>query len=175
MDELTVPFLSQEYLLAAGLLAFARGMDFLSTWLATPNLIHEGNPIARKLGWRWGGAVNVIFCCLVAFLPLSAIVVATTSLLVAARNFKSAWVMHALGEDRYQLFMSDVTDQSSRRVYFICLLGETGLTALLGAAVMVFSFPLLIPIAIGWGIVGYGAAVALYSLISMWRMRHRMR
>ena len=29
-------------------------MDFLSTWVATPNLVLEGNPIAKKLGWRWG-------------------------------------------------------------------------------------------------------------------------
>ena len=32
----------------------ARGMDFLSTWVATPNLVLEGNPIAKKLGWKMG-------------------------------------------------------------------------------------------------------------------------
>jgi hypothetical protein len=41
------------------LLLVARGMDFLSTWIATPNLVLEGNPIAKRLGWKWGIPVNL--------------------------------------------------------------------------------------------------------------------
>ncbi len=37
-------------------------MDFLSTWVATPNLVLEGNPIAKKLGWRWGIPLNLALC-----------------------------------------------------------------------------------------------------------------
>ena len=47
-------FGSRDYCLMVLLLAFARGMDFLSTWVATPNLVLEGNPVAKLLGWRWG-------------------------------------------------------------------------------------------------------------------------
>ena len=46
-----VAFGSSHYFLFLALLAFGRGMDFLSTWIATPNLVLEGNPLARKLGW----------------------------------------------------------------------------------------------------------------------------
>ena len=81
------------------LLVFARGMDFLSTWIATPNLVLEGNPIAKKLGWRWGLLLNVVLVLALALWPLSAIVISTTSVLVAARNFQSAWLMRSLGED----------------------------------------------------------------------------
>src|SRR5437867_664940 len=100
MDD-TVPFGSREYLLMLVLLVFARGMDFLSTWIATPNLVLEGNPIAKKLGWRGGVIVNAIICAVFALWPLPAIVIITTSLLVAARNFQSAWLMRSLGEVSY--------------------------------------------------------------------------
>ena len=46
MDD-PVSFGSRGYLLMLGLLVFGRGMDFLSTWIATPNLALEGNPIAK--------------------------------------------------------------------------------------------------------------------------------
>ncbi len=47
MDD-TIPFGSPAYLLMLVLLVFARGMDFLSTWVATPNLVLEGNPITKS-------------------------------------------------------------------------------------------------------------------------------
>jgi len=43
-----VPFGSREYALLFLLLLVSRGMDFLSTWVATPNMVLEGNPIAKK-------------------------------------------------------------------------------------------------------------------------------
>src|SRR5258708_38786748 len=97
-----VPFGGQIYFLMLGLLVFARGMDVLSTWVATPNLVLEGNPVAKVLGWRWGLPVNVIFCFSLALWPLPAIVISTTSVLVAARNFQQAWLMRSLGEEIYR-------------------------------------------------------------------------
>src|SRR5215831_5849259 len=93
-----VPFGSRQYAWLFLLLVVARGMDFLSTWVATPNMVLEGNPIAKKLGWRWGIPLNAGLCILFAFWPLPAIVISTTSVLVAARNFQSAWLMRSLGE-----------------------------------------------------------------------------
>ena len=52
MDDL-VQFNPRNYALFLGLLVAARGMDFLSTWIATPRLVLEANPLARRLGWRW--------------------------------------------------------------------------------------------------------------------------
>src|SRR6185295_10784653 len=101
MEE-TAPFGSTAYLVTLSLLVFARGMDLLSTRIATPNLVLEANPIARRLGWTWGGLFNLLFAGLLACWPVPALVVVTTSLMVAGRNFKSAWLMRSLGEEGYQ-------------------------------------------------------------------------
>ena len=69
MDDF-VTFGSQPYLFLLAILLFARGMDILSTWVATPNLVLEGNPIAKILGWRWGLPVNFVLCVALAFWPL---------------------------------------------------------------------------------------------------------
>jgi len=57
MDQ-SLPFASREYFIFLAVLAFSRGMDFLSTWVATPHLALEGNPIAKWLGWKWGAVVT---------------------------------------------------------------------------------------------------------------------
>ena len=101
MDD-TIPFASREYFIMLALLLFARGTDFLSTWIATPNLVLEGNPLAKKLGWKWGAVLNLALCVLFAGWPLPAIVISTSSVLVAARNFQSAWLMNSLGEEPYR-------------------------------------------------------------------------
>jgi hypothetical protein len=146
-------------------------MDFFSTWIATPNLVLEGNPIAKKLGWRWGILLNLAVCLALAFWPVSAIAVSTTSALVAARNFQSAWLMRSLGEEVYRDWHVTRIQETRITLYLLCLAGNTLLTAAVGIAVMHFSDQVLVPFAIGLGIIAYAAAVALYTLLAVWRMR----
>jgi hypothetical protein len=167
-----VTFASRDYCLLLLLLVFARGMDFLSTWIATPNLVLEGNPLAKKLGWKWGVALNVVLCGALAAWPLSAIVVATASVLVAARNFQSAWLMHSLGEEIYRQWHVERVQETRITVYLLCLAGNTLLTAGVGAALIYFSHLRLAPFAIGMGMVAYAVAVAFYTLLAIWRIRH---
>jgi len=167
-----VSFGSREYLLMLALLAFSRGMDFLSTWIATPNLMLEGNPLARKLGWKWGLLVNAVMVVSLALWPLSAIVVATASVLVAARNFQSAWLMHSLGEDAYRAWHVERVRETRVTLYLFCLAGNTLLTAGVGAALIYFSDMRLVPFAVGLGMVAYAIAVALYTLLAIGRI-HR--
>src|SRR5262245_5423349 len=101
MDE-RLAFGSREYCIYLLLLLFSRGMDFLSTWVATPNLVLEANPVARLLRWRWGAAINIMLSVIFAAWPLPAIIICTTSVLVAARNFQNAWVMRTYGEENYR-------------------------------------------------------------------------
>jgi len=172
MDE-TLIFASRDYCLYLLLLIFARGADFLSTWIATPNLVLEGNPLAKKLGWRWGLLINVILVGVLAFWPLSAIVVATASVLVAARNFQSAWLMHSLGEENYRRWHVERVRETRVTLYLFCLGGNTLLTAGVGAALIYSShFLLRVPFAIGTGMVAYAVAVAFYTLLAIWRI-HR--
>ena len=167
-----VTFAGRDYCLLLLLLVFARGMDFLSTWIATPNLVLEGNPLAKKLGWKWGLALNVVLCGALAAWPLSAIVVATASVLVAARNFQSAWLMHSLGEEIYRQWHVERVQETRITVYLLCLAGNTLLTAGVGAALIYFSHLRLAPFAIGMGMVAYAVAVAFYTLLAIWRIRH---
>ena len=171
MEEL-VPFASRLYGLMFLLLVVARGMDFLSTWVATPNLVLEGNPIAKKLGWKWGLPLNLVLCFGFAFWPLPAIVISTTSVLVAARNFQSAWLMRSLGEHIYREWHIERVQETSVTLYLFCLFAQTALVGGVGAAVIYFSELRNVPLlAIGLGIVAYALAVAFYTLLGIWRMR----
>ena len=172
MDD-TVTFGSRIYCLMLALLAVARAADLLSTWVATPNLVLEGNPLAKKLAWKWGIPVNLVLCLGLAFWPLPAIVLITTSALVAARNFQSAWLMRSLGEPLYREWYVERVQETRVSLYLFCLLGQTLLTASVGAAVIYFSSPLLVPLAIGMGIIAYAVAVAFFTLLSVWRLRRR--
>ena len=153
------------------LLLVSRGMDFLSTWVATPNMVLEGNPIAKKLGWRWGIVLNLALCLGFAFWLLPAIVISTTSVLVAARNFQSAWLMRSLGEEGYRDWHIERIQETRVTLYLFCLAGNTLLTAGVGAAVIYFSDLAVVPAAIGIGIIGYAGAVAFYTLLGVWRLR----
>src|ERR1022692_4662168 len=171
MEEL-VPFASRLYGLMFLLLIVARGMDFLSTWVATPNLVLEGNPIAKKLGWKWGIPLNLALCVGLAFWPLPAIVISTTSVLVAARNFQSAWLMRSLGEQIYRDWHIERVQETSVTLYLFCLFAQTALVGGVGAAVIYFSEMHHVPLlAIGLGIVAYALAVAFYTLLGIWRLR----
>ncbi len=166
-----VPFGSRHYALMFLLLFVARGMDFLSTWVATPNMVLEGNPIAKKLGWRWGIPLNLAMCFGFAFWPLPAIVISTTSVLVASRNFQSAWLMRSLGEQIYRDWHIERVQETSVTLYLFCLFAQTALVGGVGGAAVYFSEGRLELLAIGLGIVGYALAVTFYTLLGIWRMR----
>ncbi|HTG45146.1 MAG TPA: hypothetical protein VK633_11505 [Verrucomicrobiae bacterium] len=173
MAEEFVPFGGGVYLALLGCLVGARGMDFLSTWVATPNLVLEANPIAKKMGWRIGLLINAIICCVFAVWPLPSIVIVTTSLLVAARNFQGAWLMRSLGEHEYRFWMSERLSETPRSLFLLCLVAQTSLVALLGGALMFFAQRQLIPFGVGMGMITYGFAILVYSLLSVWRARKR--
>jgi Flp pilus assembly protein TadB len=170
MDDM-LRFGSRDYCLMVLLLAFARSMDFISTWVATPNLVLEGNPIAKKLGWRWGIILNVGICFGMSFWLTIAIAISTMSVLVAARNFQSAWLMRSMGEENYRDWHVRRIQETPIMLYLLCLAGNTLLSAAVGIALIFLSGNLLIPLSIGMGIVTYAVAVAFYTTLAIWRMR----
>jgi hypothetical protein len=165
-----VSFGSTSYWLILAALIFCRSMDFLSTRIATPNLILEGNPIAKLLGWRWLLPINIGFCVTLAAWPLPAVMLGTMSVLVAARNFQSAWLMRSLGEEAYRDWHVQRIQETRITLYLVCLAGETGLIAVLGAVIVLFGDSVVL-LGIGWGMVGYASAVAFYILLARWRLR----
>jgi len=178
MDE-SIPFGCREYFIFLAVLVFSRGMDFLSTWVATPHLALEGNPIAKWLGWKWGAVVNVVLVVALALWPLSAIVVSTASLLVAARNFQSAWLMRSMGEPGYRDWYLQQLAATPLPLYLTCLAGNALLPIAVGGTLVIFShaddFVLLIPLGIGMGIIAYAVAVIVFTLFGLWRGRRAAR
>ena len=178
-------FGTSEYWLMFAILVFGRGMDFLSTWVATPTLALEGNPIAKRLGWKMGALVNVLLCFTFAMWPITSIIITTTSVLVAARNLQQAWLMRTLGEEGYRLWFVQRLVEANLPFYIFSLIGQTVLIALIGSALIYFSeftevqpvvttSILVIPFSIGVGIVGYAITVLFYTLLSVWRIRRSM-
>lgn len=174
MMEATIPFGSPGYCVMFALLVFSRGMDFLSTWVGTPHLELEGNPIAKKLGWKFGIPLNVLIVFLLAQWPVPAIVLTTTSVLVAARNFQHAWLMRSLGEHAYREWFVERMRETRAPLFLLCLAGNTALTAMVGLALMFLGRPQVITMAIGMGIVGYAVIVAFYSMLAFIRNRRHL-
>jgi hypothetical protein len=87
-----------------GLILLGRIGDIGSTYLATPKLKLEANPIMRKLGWRF--AVLTPLLCLIPYYstPLG-VMVAVPSLMVSSSNAAKIWSMRGLGEDKYLEFL----------------------------------------------------------------------
>jgi hypothetical protein len=167
-----LPFGSGEYFVLLTILLFSRGMDVLSTWIGTPNLLLEGNPVNRWLGWRLGIAVNLVFSVAVAMWPLPCIILTTVGLMVAARNFQSAWLMRSMGEVEYLTWMSGRV-QNSPGMFSICVIAQSILTALVGAPLMIFAPVESIVFAIGAGICGFAVANSVYGILSMRRVTRR--
>src|SRR5262245_50648274 len=100
-----------EHVLCA-LLLLSRIADLGTTWLVTPKLRLEANPIVQKL--RWPFAVVTLLACLLPYyhtgLAYSALVL---FLLVSASNAKSIWLARTLGEDRYLALLREAASRST--------------------------------------------------------------
>ena len=85
--------------------------DIGSTYLVTPGLRLEANPVARKL--RWPFALLTVLVCLVPYwnTPL-AVPIAVTSLVVTAENLRFGWIARALGEDELLAFLQSQLPQT---------------------------------------------------------------
>lgn len=167
MSELYAPPFGLAYWAGLALLMVARGLDFLSTWIATPSLLLEANPIARRLGWQGGIAVNLLVCLVAAAIPFVAVLMSVTSVLVAARNFQTAWVARTMGEYEFRDHLEAQFGRANKRLVLGCVWAQ----GLLYGAVVLLT-PDLLAQAVGWGIVGFGLAIAVHSTHYYRRARH---
>jgi hypothetical protein len=84
-----------------GLILVSRIGDIGSTFLATPKLKLEANPIMRKLGWRF--APLTLFLCFIPYFSTNlGILVLVPFLFVSASNTGKIWFARAYGETEYQ-------------------------------------------------------------------------
>ncbi len=80
-----------------------------------------------------------------------------------------------MGEAAYRDWFLQRLMQTPLPLYLACLLGETALTALPGAALVWWSEEESVAFAIGCGIVAYAGIVLFYTSLSLWRLRRRRR
>ena len=171
MNELYAPPCEPAYWAGLALLVVARGLDFLSTWIATPGLVLEANPISRWLGWRVGIALNALVCLVAALAPFVAVLVSVMSGLVAARNFQGAWMARTMGEYEYRDHLMTQFRRANKGLVLACIWAQALLYIAVGAAVAALAGDLLAQAA-GWGIVGFGLAVAVHSTHYYRRVKH---
>ena len=168
LDDMIEPG-SRPWWIFLGILVLGRSMDLLSTWVASPTLALEANPVARRLGWRWGLAVNLALVLVFAGWPMLAISLSTTSFLVAARNFQHAWLMRSMGEIGYRFWFADRVSEARKWMVVACYLMEALLTGVVGGVLVWFSRWDLIPFSVGMGVVAYACAVGLFTGVALAR------
>jgi len=84
----------------AALLVFSRALDFFSTWVVTPRLALEANPLMRRLGWGPMALLNLPLAGLAFLHPGLAVTFTVTSLLVAGSNLSAGALARGMGERR---------------------------------------------------------------------------
>ena len=82
------------------LMAVARGLDFLSTWLITPKLQLEANPLMRRTGFARMALLNLPLLGLPLLHHGLSITFIVTSLLAAGGNLVSGALARGMGEKR---------------------------------------------------------------------------
>jgi hypothetical protein len=106
----------------AVLILIARLGDIGSTYLATPTLQMESNPLMRFGGWKL--ALFTVLACLIPYysapIGLTALVL---SLLVTGSNLSKGWLMRSLGEEAYQAVVRAAAVRSSLPVALGFILG----------------------------------------------------
>lgn len=146
-----------------------RAADMLSTWIASPRLELEGNPLSRWLGWRKGILLNVVLVPLVACWPMVAVSLATMSALVAARNLQQAWLMRSMGEAHYRFWFAQRLAQAPRGLVMGCHWAEAILTGGIGGVLMGLGPQDVVSFGVGVGLAAYGFAVAFFTTLALRR------
>jgi len=157
------------------LILLSRLGDIGSTYLITPKLKLETNPIARKLGWWF--AIATVFVCLVPYYSTAlAIVILVPSLMVCAANTGKVWFARAYGEDNYHELILNVARRSRLSHALIPTLVAAIFTALIGLILLMLS-----PDPTNWGywfaqgFLAYAFVIGFYGSLFFVRLFRRAK
>jgi hypothetical protein len=156
--------------LLAGLVLLARIGDVGSTYLATPNLVLEANPIVRR--FRWPFAFLSLLLCVTPYFDIRAgMMFLVVSLLVTSSNLSKAWIMRALGEVGYLQMVERAAGRSTRRSALGFLLASSGTFALTGLVLLAYGDgPSSWAYWFAWGMIVYAIAIAFHSSLFICRL-----
>jgi hypothetical protein len=158
------------------LLLIARIGDILSTYLVTPKLLLETNPIVRQL--RWPYAILTSGLCIVPYFnePI-AVALIVGSLLVTASNARQIWFVRAFGEEAFAALRLELAKRTRMSHALAGTFASSVFIGLLGLTILLFySDP-----ADDWGFwIGFGAlaealVVGFYQSLSILRLFREAR
>ena len=160
--------------LLCGVLLLSRIADLGSTYLVSPQLRLEANPIAHRLGWPFAFA-TLLVAAVPYFSTGLAIVVIVPSLLAAAQNLATAWVVRAIGEEAYLRWLTGVA--AAGRLSEALLLGGISATLIFLAGGLLWFLSLNSPrdwaYCFAIGLMIYGLAILVYRSLFLVRLFRR--
>lgn len=157
------------------LILISRLGDIISTYLVTPTLKLEANPIAKKLKWRF--MLLSVFVCLVPYYHTgTAVIILVPSLLVSASNIGKFWIVSAMGETEYSEMLLRLVSKSKLSHALFSILMSSFFIVLTGL-VLLFLCP--DKQTWGWwfgvGIMAYGFMIGLYGCLYFRRLFKKAR
>ena len=171
-----LPSPSDPYTLALimGML-LARGLDFISTWIVTPTLSLEANPLARRVGYLKMALFNLPLLALPMLHHGLSITFVVTSLLAAGSNLTSGALARGMGEKKQKEAQARAIQEMG--VGMALLLNTTGalVIGLAGAILMYLGRPVESPA--WWGALGvimYGMSGLVHFNLAILRLGRRI-
>ena len=137
MREYFYSHISLEQLLCA-LVLISRLGDIGTTYLATPKLKLEANPIVRKLGW-WFGIASLLLCLVPYWSTAAGIIILVPSLMVSASNASRIWFVRAYGESEYVDLLQRLAMKSKLSHALAATLVSAMFVALIGFILLLLS------------------------------------
>ena len=147
----------------ASLLLVSRLGDVLSTYLMTPKLKLEANPVVRRLRWPFAAA-TLLFCVVPYISTFAAVMALVPFLFVSASNLSRVWMARALGEEAYLELLMTAARRTKLWHAVGCVLGASAFVGLAGLVLSVddghdWGLPFSL------GLILYSAIQALYGTL----------
>jgi hypothetical protein len=153
------------------LILASRAGDIGTTFLVTPTLALEANPIMRRLGWRF--ALLTLALGAVPYWSVNvAVMILVPSLMVSAANAGKIWVARTMGERQFSAMMLALAARSKLRQALAPVFLAALFTGLFGAFVIVLYPDPAGDLAfwVGAGVIAYGFAIALHGSLAFIRL-----
>jgi hypothetical protein len=153
-------------------LLIARLGDVGSTYLITPKLKLEANPLVRRLRWPFAG-VSILAAAVPYYSLPTGVAFLIVSLLVCASNCSRVWLVRTMGETEYHLLLIRVASRVPAALGVLyCLLPALCMLAIGG--VMLMFYPSLNRDWAAWFAFAfflYGFVIATYGSLAFLRYR----
>jgi hypothetical protein len=156
------------YLFAFALIS--RISDLLTTWLVSPTLKLEANPVARRFRWPFG--FLTLFAAFLAYwFPEMCVALTTASFLVAGSNAMKIPQARALGEDAYYKMTLESVSKGSFWWGLLYRLAPAPFYVFLAALIFFTNASNTWAYWIGFGVIVYAFALVVWGTTAYIRLR----